>query len=62
MTTPEEQPRGLPQWVVRSHITVHSRTIDDQTVWLAEDDVGIVAMADSQDELHRQLHEMGSTR
>ncbi len=57
-----EHPSGLPQWVVHSHITIESRDIDDRTVWVAEDTVGVVAMAPSRDELVTLLHEMGATR
>jgi hypothetical protein len=60
-STPEHH-SDLPRWVVRSHITIESRDIDDRTVWVAEDTVGVVAMAPSRDELVSLLHEMGAIR
>lgn len=59
--TPEHHGE-LPHWVVHSRITIESRDINDRTVWVAEDRVGVVAMAPSRDELVSLLHEMGAAR
>ncbi len=61
MTYQPEHHHDLPQWVVHSHIKIESRTIDERTVWVAEDTVGVVAMAPTRAELISLLHEMGAT-
>lgn len=47
-------------WIVHSHINIHSREYRGRMTWVAEDSVGIVAIAPTKEDLIRLLHEMGA--
>ena len=48
-------------WIVHDHINIHSREYLGQTTWIAEDSIGVVAIAPTKEELVRLLHDMGAT-
>lgn len=48
-------------WIVHSRIKIGSRTYGGQVTWIAEDAIGVVAMAPTKEELIRLLRDMGVT-
>lgn len=56
-----ESEQGAREWIVHSHVTIHSQEYRGQMTWVAEDSVGVVAIARTKEELARLLHDMGAT-